>query len=405
MQIDKQRIRIDYAPLNVAVSMVVLTPNSPVVQVYNGFTDEFDPDRELTPTILLPQVVASAADGSWGDPYSNRFLADMKWFANGKDIATLNEWTDKYEINQTDTSLKGALTVKKNLMPGESVALHFEGVLVDNRLGTRIPIQTEPLTLSTSDKSQTMYSIGIGDDQIIQYDVFKDKLFAYDYKVAQGLITPSSATQASAKDENCYLREIDVTLFAGNEPMEGGDYSIKLYRISGTASPSLTELKAGSEELVALTPTKITLDLRLIEKGDYLIKATAENREVAQMQFSVNRINPAFSVRYKNGTDISPSDTQRYNEVMVDTDGNIVECPGSIIKFEWFTDTQAKTGVKHNEGDVTLFLLSKTGIGNSYNDSWLSTYVTAEPKPAHKIATDKNGNIYTDKNGNPYIFN
>lgn len=404
MQIDKQRIRIDYAPLSIAVSTVLLTPNSPLVQVYNGFTDEHDPDRELTPTVILPQVVAAAADQSWKEPYSNRFLADMVWYANGKNIATLSEWTGKYSIDQTETSLRGALTIKKNLMPGEQIALHFEGVLVDNRLGTRIPIATEPVTLSTSDKSQNMYSVGIGDDQIIQYDSFKDKLFLHEYKVAQGLITDSSAAKTAATDENSYLREIPVTVYMGNEPMASG-YSIKLFRITGTSTPQLTELTAGNDELVALSATKITLDLRLIQKENYLIKAIAENREVAQIQFSVSRLNPSFSVRYKNGTAINPGDTQRYNEVMVDTDGNIVECPGSIIKFDWYTDTEAKTGVQHNEGDVTIFLLSKTGIGNSYNDSWLSTYVTAEPKEAHKIATDASGNIYTDAKGNPYIFN
>lgn len=404
MQIDKQRIRIDYAPLNVAVSTVLMTPNSPLTQVYNGFTDEHDPDRELTPTVILPQVVAAAADGSWGDPYSNQFLADMKWYANGKDITTLAEWTDKYAINETVTSMRGALTIKKNLMPGESVALHFEGVLVDNRLGTRIPIATEPVTLSTSDKSQNMYSIGIGDDQIIQYDPFKDKLFLYDFKVSHGLLPASSAAQAAATDENAYIREIPVTVYKGNEPMTT-DYSLKLYRITGTSSPVLTEMKAGTDELIGITATKITLDLRLVQKENYLIKAISENREVAQIQFSVSRLNPSFSVRYKNGTAINPGDTQRYNEVMVDTDGNVVECPGSIIKFDWYTDTEAKKGVQHNEGDVTLFLLSKTGIGNSYNDSWLATYVTAEPKEAHKVATDASGNIYTDASGNPYIFN
>lgn len=405
MQIDKQRIRIDYAPLNIAVSTVLLSPNSPVVQTYNGFTGEFDPDRELTPTVILPQVVASAADQSWKEPYSNRYLADMKWFANGKDISTLNDWEGKYTIDQTESSMRGALSVRRNFMPGEQVALHFEGKLVDSRLGVSHDIITEPITLACADKSQNMYSLGIGDDQIIQYDPFKDKLFLYEHKVAHGLIQASSATQTAATDENSYLRGISVTLFMGDVSMPTNEYSIKLYRISGTANITLTELTAGKDELVSLSNNRITLDLRLIDKGDYLIKATAEGREVAQMQFSVNRISPAFSVRYKNGTAINPSDTQRYNEVMVDTDGNIVECPGSIIKFEWFTDTKAKTAVQHNEGDVTTFLLSKTGIGNSYDDSWLSIYVTAEPKAAHKVATDENGNTFTDASGNPYIFN
>lgn len=404
MEIDKKRIRIDYAALNVAFSTVLLTPNSPLTQTYNGFTGEFDPDRELSPTVILPQVVASAADGSWPQPYSNEFLANMVWLANGVDITTLPEWTDKYSINQSG-SLRGALSVYKNLMPGERVSLVFKADLVDNRLGVTHPIEIEPVVLSTSDKSQNMYSVGIGDDQIIQYNPFKDKLFLYEYKVAHGLIQASTAEQTAATDENSYLRDVTVHVFRGDEELTAADYQIELYKIDDDANGTLTKMAVGNNELVGLTPTKISLDLRLIPKGDYYIKIIAENREVASIQFSVNRLNQAFSVRTTNGTAINPGDTHRYDEVMVDSDGNVVECPGSIIKFIWMTDTEAKKGVVHNEGDVTQFLLSDTGIGNSYNDSWMSIYLDAEPKVGHKIATDQNGNVYTDKNGNPYIFN
>lgn len=405
MEIDKKRIRIDYAALNVAFSTVLLSPNSPLTQTYNGFTGEFDPDRSLSPTVILPQVVASAADGSWKEPYSNDKLANMVWLANGVDISKQPEWNNKFSINQETSSMRGALSVYRNLMPGEQISLVFKADLVDNRLGVTHPIETEPVIISTSDKSQNMYSVGIGDDQIIQYNPFKDKLFLHEYKVAHGLIQDSAAARAEATDENSYLREITVHVFRGDEELTASEYQIELYKINDDATHSLSKMTAGNEELVGLTPTKISLDLRLIPKGDYYIKIIAENRDVASIQFSVNRLNQAFSVRTTNGTAINPGDTQRYDEVMVDSDGNVVECPGSIIKFIWMTDTEAKKGVIHNEGDVTQFLLSDTGIGNSYNDSWMSIYLDAEPKEAHKIATDANGNIYTDQNGNPYIFN
>lgn len=405
MEISKKNIRIDYAPLNVAVSVVILTPNSPVTQVFNGFTGEYDPDRSLTPTVILPQVVASAADGSWPQPYSNQYLANMKWFANGEDITTLKDWEGLYVIEQSG-SIRGAIRVKRNLMPGEQISLHFTADLVDSRLGINNPIKTDPIVLSTADKSQNMYSVGIGDDQIIQYNAFKDKLFLYDFKVSHGLMAASTSARSAAKDENSYERDINVHVFRGDEEINDG-YEIKLFRVNpGSANVSYTEMTVGNDlELTAITRKQISLDLRLIPKGDYVIRIIAENREVAQIQFSINRINPAFAIRTTNGTAINPSDTQRYDEVMVDTDGNIVECPGSIIKFIWKTDTVAKKGVVHNEGEATQFLLSDTGIGSSYNDSWMEIFVEAEPKNAHKVATDKDGNIFTDASGNPFIFN
>lgn len=401
MEISKKRIRIDYAPLNVAVSVVNITPNSPVVQVYNGFTNQYEPNRALSPTVILPQVVASAVDNSWGDPHSNHALADMKWYVDGTDISTLPEWENLYSINQNG-SLRGAISIMRNFSPGEQVSLHFEGVLVDNRLGVNIPIKTEPIVLSCSDKSQNMYSLSIGDDQIIQYNPFKDKLFLYEYKVSHGLLTASTAAQNAATDENAYNRVIPVTLFSGDKVITTG-YNIKLFRVN--SATSFTEIAAGTDEIIAISPTQITLDLRLIHKSDYVIRAYAENREVAMVQFSVNRVNPRYTIRMTNGTDISPFDTMRYDEVMVDYDGNVVDCPGSIIRILWYSDTYAKTNVLLNEGDVTQFLLALTGIGSSYNDSWIELHTESELKEAHSIATDETGEIFTDENGNELIFN
>lgn len=406
MESGKKRIRIDYAPLTVAVSILNITPNCPVVQTFNGFTNQYEPNREITPTVILPQVVASASDGSWGDPHSNHALADMKWFVDGEDISTLSDWENLYEINQNG-SLRGAIHIKRNLPPGKQVSLHFEGVLADNRLGVNIPIKTEPIVLSTSDKSQNMYSLSIGTDENIQYNPFKDRLFLYEYKVAQGLMSESATTRKKANTPNSYECKIPIHVFCGDEEMKTG-YSVKLFRVSAGlgGAASLTELTTDDDEVDEISPSAIILDLRLVQKSDYMIKAYAENnREVAQIQISISRANPKYTVRYSNGTDISPFDTQRYDEVMVDNDGNVVECPGSIIKFIWKCDSANKKNVELNEGDRTQFLLSVTGIGNSYNDSWIELWVDSGLKDAHKVATDEEGNEYVNEKGETIIFN
>lgn len=401
MESSKKRVRVEYAPLNVAVSMVLLTPNSPLVQVCNTLINQYEPDRTLTPTVLLPQVVANAQDGSWPEPHSNQYLANVKWLSDGVDITTISDWQGKYEIGTTG-SMKGSLTIKRNLLPNERISLVFKGDLVDTRLGVTIPIETDAAILSSSVKSQDQYTLAIGDSQVIQYDAFKDNLAIYDYKVAQGLISPSSAEKAAATDKNCYIRDIGVTLFRGEDSMTSG-FTLKYYRVNSNLT--ITELTYADDEVIAYDNTHIVLDIRLITKSDYLIKAIAENRVVAQIQFSVNRLYPAFNIRTSNGTSINPNDKTRCDKAMVDCDGNIVEYPEVMLRMIWKTDTAGIQDKIHNEGERTVFSLGSTGIGETYLDDWLDISVEGDFKPAHSVATDENGNIFTDENGEDYIFN
>lgn len=401
MESGKKRIRLEFAPLNVAVSMVCATPNSPVVQVVNTILNQYEPDRSLTPTVLLPQVVASASDGSWPEPHSNQYLADMKWLSDGEDITTVKGWQNLYEIG-TVGSTRGALTVKRNLLPNERISLVFKATLVDRRTGVNYPIETDPIVLSSSVKSQDKYTVGIGDSQIIRYDVFKDKLSIYEYKVAQGLTAASASAQAAATDENAYIRRIPVTVFRGETPITQ-DFTLKYYRVNSDLT--LTEVLITDDEVISFDNTQITLDLRLLTKADYLIKVTADKHDVAQIQFSVNRVYQAFNIRPTNGVAINPSDLERADEAMVDCDGNVIECPEVMLRMVWKTDSSTLTGKTHNEGQRTAFLLSSTGIGDNYTNDWIDVYVEADHKEMHSIATDDNGDIWTDENGTELIFN
>ncbi len=412
MEITRKRIRKDFAPLNAAVSLVCRTNGSPVTQVFNGKTGTYEPNRQLTPTVILPQVIVNASDGSLSSPYGNAMLANMQWLVNGVDITTLTDeageesqykWQGNYTI-RTDGSNRGALELRRNVKVSEKFELQFKGVIVDQRLGVTIPIETDTVELATNDASEDDYAISLGEDTIIQYDPSKDKLHLYNYKVAHDLETAGSQAEEDATDENAYRRDIPVFLYKGKEICQEA-YTFKLYRVNSTTSFTLVDPEADDNELIEITQNSITIDLRLITKADYMVRAYVGTKLVARQQFSVNRLYPTYRIRTTNGTAISPSDTERYDKAMVDCDGNIVECPESIIKMIWKTDTAAKTGVTHNEGGTTLFMLEKTGIGNTYTDDWLETYIDAEHKPAHSIAADSSSNIYTDENGTPYIFN
>lgn len=398
---NKSRIRKDFAPLTVAVSIKCTTPASPTTQTYNSENLEYEPDRGLTPTVLLPVVAAIAADGTWNTPSANTALADMKWYVNGVDISTLTSWSGKYSIDTSDSETRGAITIKRNIAAGELAELHFSANIVDSRLGVLIPIVTDKILLSTAEKSGDTYSISIDDSAILQYDPLKDNLLLYDYKVAHGVISESATAKEDATDKNAYLHTIPFSVYCGVKKLTSG-YTVNLYRVDGVNK--LTQLTTADAEIEALTSSSVTLDLRLIKKSSYTLKVFVDNTEVAMTEFGVNRIFPTINISPTNGTAIHPSDTTRFDKVMVSSNGNIVEYPCRGLKIVWFTESTAKT-VKHNEGETTLFKLADTGIGNTYSDCVLDVYCEAEYKDAYSVAIDADGNTLVDSDGNTFIFN
>ncbi len=405
MEPTRKRIRKEYAPLNVAVSLICLTSGSPVTQVFAAKTSTYEPNREVTPTVLMPEITLNASDGSLQSPYGNDKLAtsSMQWYVNDVRIELVTELAGKYEI-LTSGSTKGGIIISKNVPVGRRYAFRFEGEIADNRLGVNIPIKTEELTLSTSDKSEDAYSLDLIEDTLIKYNPFTDKLHLYEYKVAQGLVIESSSARQAAIDSNAYYRTIPITLYKGTEVITTG-FTMKLFKVNSNLT--LTEITAANDdnEVESITTSAITLDLRLITKADYMAIAYVDNAEVARSQFSVNRLYPDYRIRQTNGTSIAPTDVDRYDIAMVDCNGHIVECPESIIKMIWKTDSASERGVIHNEGAETLYLLSKTGIGDTSDDDWLDEYIESEQKEAYSIATDEDGYDFTDENGDTFIFN
>lgn len=397
---EKKRIRKEFQPLTLAVSLKILTPNSPANQVYNSAVNEYDPDRGATPLVILPEIIANTSDGSWDMPYVNSLLAEMNWFANGKNLSTVSSWSGKYSID-TVGDTRGAITISRNVATGENFELHFEGVIADTRLGVNIPVKTDTIVLTTVDKSEDTYGLSIGDSQIIQYNPFLDKLLLYDYKVANKLISASTANRNAALDENSYERTIPLMVTKGVNKLTTG-YTVELYQVNSASSQ--TRLTTANHEVIASSLTSLTLDLRLIEKGDYLVLIRVGSKEVARQQFSVNRVYPKFTCVPASQASINPDEILHRNVAMVQWNGEIVSIPAPIIRMVWFTDSANKTEVQWQEGDKAVTMLDATGIGETYLDDWLDVYIKAEQKKAFSVLTDGT-NEYTDISGNIYINN
>lgn len=400
MESNRKRIRKDFAPLTIAASVECATPASPCTQVYNVAESVYEPDRNLTPTMLTPVVKADAQDGSWDKHDANPFLADMQWYIDGKKIEEVWVQGTDYTIDTSNGSSRGSLIIRRNVPAGIKHSLRFEGKVADIRLGVNVPFDTKNIIINTIEKGEDTYGLTFGKAQNIVYDPSLDKLHLYEYKVAQGIIAANSTLENQAKDGNSYLFDMPIELFLGKKKVTDG-YTITLHRITSTGEE---EVVIGDDELISMSNTSIALDLRLIDSATYMVRAFVSDKEVAKKQFSVGRVLRKYVIEPMNGADISPTAITRADHVTAMINGAVVDSPESIIRIVWFTETKAKT-VEHNEGASTIYSLDKTGIGSTYADSWLETYVMTEYKDAYATAIDDNGDILTDENGNELIIN
>lgn len=404
MEITKIRIKKEFAPLTVYSSIVVASNGfSTLLQTYKLRSNEYIPNRNLTPTTIKPNVIAYANDGSLKTPYANANLVEMHWYVDGFEISTV--WTEgvDYEI-LTVGSDRGSLVVYKNIPTTEQHRLHFEGVISDTRLGQRLDVRTDEVTLRTIVLAEYQYKLGLGCDSVLHYNPFTDPLLMYEHKVSHG-ISPDMTESEAKSDKLSYLCNVPVILFKGDaQATEKDDFTIELYRIDDNNKETLIT-PSDDNEVLELDKFHILFDVRLITLENYAIVAKVDGEEKDRIQFAVRRLQPKFTQpRHANETDIVPTAKARYDYIQIECNGKIVEHPGLNLKIDWFTTTAHKANVQHNEGEETLFQLYSTGIGDTYEDDWLEIEARCEYKPAYSIATDGD-DILTDEKGDVLIFN
>lgn len=394
-----------YEPLDVSQRLVCLTDGSPATQVYNTDTGEYEPNREITPTVVYPDIVAWASDNSWANKQCNSILDEMVWKVNGVDITTIASWKGKYEILQ-DGSMRGALKVMRNLTREEKSSLTFSAIIPDYRLQTRLKVNTEELVLSTYNKTEDTYGLSFGNADKILYNPFLDKLALYDYKVAHGLITFSNDDRQACYDGNQYERSVPLHVFKGVKEINTG-YTVKVLKIVNAST--LVDVSNGYSEVAKVTTSEVVFDLRAIDSGDYAIRIVVGKNVVAQRQISFGRTYQDFEAEVLNLTAIYNDDKQKKHKALITIDKNVVECPESILEIKWFTQAidvsnNATTEKYWNVGETVVYDIEKTGVGKTINDG-IHVLYDASFKGALQDAADKDGNVYTDADGNTYMFN
>ncbi len=406
MPIVSNKANRKFAPLDVSVSVVCASPKSPFMQTMAG--DKFFPDRTQSgfECIAYPQVNATAKDDSWDSKQSNISLANMVWKVSTgtewKDISKINSWSGKYSIDTSNTSNRGSLTIKRNLSSNDKQQLQFEADLYDYRTNSILHITADPITLYTADKGADTYGMGIREDTDISYNPFLDKLALYEYKVANNIISASTEARKACFDGNQYECHIPIDVYKSKDRITSG-FSIELYR--GTTKMSASSA-ASPNEIISISTSEIVLDLRLVEKNNYTIKAVINGKAVAQFQFSASRFYPSFSQpKFMVCNDIEWGKIYRSNKAILEYNGRVVEYPNRIVELQWHTEASngsVITKKSWQEGNSCTFSIEESGLGDVESD-YLEEQIEYRQRPANDYLIDEDSNYLLDEDGNALI--
>jgi hypothetical protein len=401
MQQSKQvKIRKDFQPLTSCVNLVVRSTASPQRQVYDGET--FEPDRGVTPLVIIPEILAKSTDGSWDTSVANKLLAptSIKWKINGEDVTTLDDWKTLVSIDTTtDGYQRGMITISRNVLPTESFDLQFFGTFTDTRLGVNISVTSEIISLNTVSKAEDSYGFTLGNSSVFNYNVLNDRLFAYDLHRDFGV--GNETDKDACLDGKQYLFTMPLNVCHGTKTITSG-YSIKLYRLSGDEKE---ELAVDGLEVIKIGTDEIIIDCRFIDHEEYLIEMVVEEKAVDTKQFSIYREESGYNASPMFSMSIQPSDEYHRNKLYIETDDDVVENPEYYFNIDWYSATSSLAKKAWQTGPKCVVNLADAGVGNTSTDDWLQIWAETEYKGKYYALTDEDGEMYTDEDGDVYIGN
>lgn len=425
------RIHRDFQPLNMAVSVRVLSKASPLTQVYDSMTGQYLPDRRIAPTCILPDLSLVANDGSMKDangnvvPYTNADVITssdkMHWIVNNKPIEQVFA-ANEYEIERVgkdDANLgvntRCMLKVFKNVPENESYDVYFDGYILDKRTNQEVHVVTKKFTLNTVAKGMDQYALSCLDPLNFLYNPFMDKLLLFEWKRSRGMDVGTD-TEDSVLDRFSYLHTWHFSLKGGTKTVEADNYKVKLVDPNDNDNEIAIDPKFGVMEL---TKTSLTIDARMFASRSFKVIAYQTNAEgkdvkLADITLSAKFTRPDFtpSMRITAGT--LPTDTYHTNGVKITTKSTTLgtgfgdvelECPDAYFDFVWSGISAAyPDGKEVGTGANVTYPLAALGITNVAANADYTENVDGDFKEPLATAVDDDGNVLTDSYGNMLAF-
>ena len=402
--------RVKFEPLNVSCSLVCLTPQSPMAQVINSTLSpiEYEPDRSVSPTLVLPEVRAIDLDNVFQHGAANQYLTldKLDWTVDGNPINSV--WTEgvDYEIIKSEDDTRGALKVFKNLGANEKAVLHFKGKFMDWRTGIILIVESGDAALTCTDKGEDIINCHI-DKPVIEYDPLFDDLLLYDYKKAREI--PVYGSREEYVNGKSFEQTVNVVLTDGTKECATlpDGISMKLVKLG-----SNTAIVANSEEnpeVIEIGYPNIKFDMRLIDKADYEVQFLKDSTIICRATIGLHTscTMPVFG-QGTSGADIAASQKEYFNSAMLNLADRQVDYPELYYLIQWFTQA------KYNDNGTWKYAAQKTwqrgvnleaavadlGIGITQNNSFFDFWFELEAHKPCQLLKDEDGLILTDENGN-----
>jgi len=368
-----QHIKRTFAPLIVTRHFEVL--GSALTQVYKAVELAYEPNRAITPTVILPMVSVTDPDGVYPNGAANMALGGIKWYVGGVDITTTQDYANGlYSIDLSDTSMRGSLTVLKNVSSEAPILLSFRATLPDTRRGINISVAIDGIMLSTQAVASDKYTLEL--NQPVEY-----------------IHNPLTAS----------ANEVTFTAvaFRGADVIANNTAGITFSILKNVAGSFVAATSANCPELISSALGAFVFDVRMIQKADYMIKLLKASVEVAAVQFSVIRQYPVFTLDMMSYGDVQSKQAVIPAKAILHTRGTVVSNPALYFSIVWHTVSTAKGDVTHNMGETAEIPADKTGIDTSACE----IYCDVNEKPAMKLTGNSAGVAYMNSLGEPYINN
>ena len=412
-QSQRGHTRVKFEPLNVSCSLVCLTPQSPMAQVTNATLSpaEYEPNRRVSPTLVLPEVRAIDLDNVFQHGAVNQYLTidSLDWSVDSKPISSVWKEGVDYEIIKAEDDTRGALKIFKNLGANEKAVLHFKGKFLDWRTGIILNVESGDAALTCTDKGDDIMQCHI-DKPVVEYDPLFDDLLLYDYKKARGITVQGS--RADYINGKSFEQTINVVLTDGTKECATLPDGISMKLVKLGSNTALVANSEANPEVMAISYPNIKFDMRLIDKADYEVQFLKGSAIICRATIGLHTscTMPVFG-QGTSGADIAASQKEYFNSAMLNLADRQVEYPELYYLIQWFTQA------KYNDNGTWKYATQKAwqrgvnmaapvadiGIGLTQNDSFFDFWFDVNAHKSCQPQTDENGVVLTDENGNILI--
>lgn len=402
--------RVKFEPLNVSCSLVCLTPQSPMAQVTNATLSpaEYEPNRRVSPTLVLPEVRAIDLDNVFQHGAVNQYLTidSLDWSVDSKPISSVWKEGVDYEIIKAEDDTRGALKIFKNLGANEKAVLHFKGKFLDWRTGIILDVESDDAALTCTDKGEDIMACHI-DKPLVEYDPLFDELLLYDYKKAREITVQGS--RADYINGKSFEQTINVVLADGTTECATLPDGISMKLVKLGSNTALVANSEANPEVMAISYPNIKFDMRLIDKADYEVQFLKGSAIICRATIGLRTscTMPVFG-QGTSGADIAASQKEYFNSAMLNLADRQVEYPELYYLIQWFTQA------KYNDNGTWKYATQKAwqrgvnmaapvadlGIGLTQNDSFFDFWFDVNAHKSCQPQTDENGLILADEDGN-----